>query len=157
MQHRMKEFTMEQNDIDALIARVPAMRISTIDANGYPYTVCVHYIRYDGCFYFHGLPQGEKLDNIARCPKVCLEISELTRIMKEDLPLPCDADAEYESVVVRGDAEVVKDISEKAKVLGLIIDKYVPEMSGFTLPDNMLRGTAVVKVTPVSITGKYHK
>lgn len=157
MQHRMKEFTLESDKITAILEKSPVGHISTIGSDGYPYTVCVHYIMDNGCFYFHGLPVGEKLDNISRCPKVCLEVSEFTKIMNEAIDTPCNADAEYKSVVIRGDAEILTDAAEKEKMLGLIIDKYVPAMSGFKLPENMINGTAVVKITPASITGKYHK
>ncbi len=77
--------------------------------------------------------------------------------MEDSIGTPCNADAEYESVVVRRDAEIISYMSEKELIPGLIIDKDVLKISGFALPENMVKGTAVDKITPKNITGKYQK
>ena len=78
MQHRMKEFTMTKEAMESFLQARPAGRISTIGADGYPYTVSVHYVYDGGNLYFHGLKAGEKFENIKRCDKVCFEVSRMT-------------------------------------------------------------------------------
>lgn len=160
MQHRMKEFPMTEEAISALLERAVVGRISTVGEDGYPYTVAVHYI-YEGTpesgtFYFHGLPKGEKLDNIARDPRVCFVVDEFQKLLDQDLATPCNADAAYESVVARGKAELVEDLKEKERILRAIICKYLPGMAEAPMPEARIAGTAVVKVKVERMTGKYH-
>lgn len=157
MQHRMKEFTMTDDAVNTLLKRAKVGRISTIGADGYPYTVAVHFVALDGRLYFHGLGQGEKLDNIKNNSKVCFEVDEYIRLMADDLKTPCNADAEYESVVIRGDAVVLNDFTLEKKVLNEIIRKFTPHLENMPVPDARIKGTGVVQITPISITGKYHK
>ena len=130
MQQRMKDFPMTPEAVTALLKRAAVGRISTIGADGYPYTVAVHFCWDGSAVYFHGLPRGEKLDNIARCPKVCFEVSEMTALLT--------------------------DPEEKRAVFGAIVEKYLPHWADKPLPDANVKGTAVVKITPKAITGKYH-
>ena len=66
MQHRMKEFSMTPEATLALLGRGQVGVLSTSGADGAPYGVPVHYLWQDGKLWFHGLPAGEKLENIAR-------------------------------------------------------------------------------------------
>ncbi len=157
MQRRMEEFTMTDDAVNALLEKSKVGRISTIGADGYPYTVAVHFVTLDGRLYFHGLGQGEKLDNIKNNSKVCFEVDEYIRLMADDLKAPCNADAEYESIVIRGDAVVLDDFELKKKVLTEIIRKFTPHLENMPVPDERIKGTAVMQLTPIRITGKYHK
>ena len=158
MQNRMKQFSLTREEIDRVLENHLVGRISTIGADGYPYTVSVHYY-YDGeSVYFHGLPVGEKIANIKACDKVCFEVSELKSVMdpaKGDEV--CTADAEYESVVIRGRAQILSDPEEKRPIFQKIVAKYLPHMETYTMPENMVKGAAVVKISIENITGKYHK
>ena len=157
MQQRMKEFTMNDGSVKALLKRAQYGHISTLGEDGYPYAVAVHFVYFDNKIYFHGLPKGQKLDNISRCNKVCFNVDEMTKVMLEGIDSPCKADAEYESVVIRGDAKVIEEIGLKRTILREIIKKYIPQNPNMPVPENMEKGTAVIEVSIKSITGKYHK
>ncbi len=43
------------------------------------------------------------------------------------------------------------------KVLNKMVEKYTPQFAGKELPDNMIKGTAVIEIDIVECTGKYHK
>ncbi len=155
MQNRMKKFTMMPQAVEKLLETSQVGRLSTIGGDGYPYTVAVHYW-YDGqAVYFHGLPVGEKLENIDRNPKVCFETSRLIGIMDPKTNI-CTADAEYESVVIRGQAARVEEYADKKAILEKIVAKYFPQLETYEMPDNAINGTAVVKITVENKTGKYH-
>ena len=157
MQNRMMKFTLDEQSVERVLQESPVGRISTIGADGYPYTVSVHYV-YDGrAVYFHGLPKGEKLDNIKANPKVCFEVSGMKSILAPaDEGNICTADTEYESVVIRGKAEILQDMLEKKNILEKIVDKYLPGATN-PMPEKRIQGTAVVKVSIENKTGKYHK
>jgi len=157
MQQRMKEFTMEEGAIKALLKRAQYGHISTIGSDGYPYAVAVHFVYYNEKIFFHGLPKGEKLDNISKCSKVCFSVDEMKGLMVDGLESPCKAYTEYESVVIRGDARVVEDIVLKQIVLREIIRKYMPLDPEMPVPEKMEGATAVIEVSIGRITGKYHR
>lgn len=75
--------------------------------------------------------------------------------MLDDTGNPCDTNTKYQSVTVQGTAEIVSDTERKRAVLDTIVDKYTPQLSGTRLPDNMVKGTAVVGIRITEMTGKY--
>ena len=156
MQHRMREFQMAGPAVESFLARCPVMTLSTTGADGFPYGVPVHTLWLDGKLYFHGLPQGEKLANIARDPRVCLTGVDFRGILSEGVSSPCDADAAYECVVVRGRAALVTDPDKKRRILAAIVHKLAPELDALPLAEPRVAGTALVEVAPERITGKYH-
>lgn len=70
---------------------------------------------------------------------------------------PCDTNTKYQSVTAQGTAETVYDIDRKREILDAIVNKYTPQFSGTRLPDNMVKGTAVVEIKITDLTGKYWK
>lgn len=104
MQHRMKEFSMTPEATEALLRRGLVGVLSTSGTDGAPYGVPVHYLWQDGRLWFHGLPAGEKLENIARDDRVSFTVWEFGGILTEGAENPCLADAAYECAVLRGKA-----------------------------------------------------
>ena len=157
MQHRMKEFSMTPEAIGALLRRSPVGVLSTSGADGAPYGVPVHFLWQDGKLWFHGLPAGEKLENIARDDRVSFTVWEFGGILKDGVENPCQADAAYECAVLRGKARLVTDPEEKHRMLLAITEKYAPELVNLPIPEARITGTALVEITPVALTGKYHR
>ena len=157
MQHRMKEFSMTPEATLALLGRGQVGVLSTSGADGAPYGVPVHYLWQDGKLWFHGLPAGEKLENIARDHQVCFTVWEFGGILTEGAENPCQADAAYECAVLRGKARLVDDPAEKRRVFLAITEKYAPELLDLPIPEARIAGTALVEVTTVTLTGKYHR
>lgn len=157
MQHRMKEFTLQNAEIETLLQTAPVGHISTVNSDGYPYTVAVHFIYRNGKLYFHGLPKGQKLDNIRRCAKVCFTVDQMEGLLLENLPSPCKADTAYHSAVVLGNAAILTDIGEKQAILQALVEKYAPAHCDQPMPEAAVAATAVVEIIPTEITGKYHR
>ena len=61
MQNRMKKNQLNEEQITEILIKSPVGNIATINENGYPYVVPVHFIYYEGKVYFHGLPIGQKI------------------------------------------------------------------------------------------------
>jgi len=70
MRRKDSEIT-EKAEMIRILESTNIGRLATIDKEGYPYITPVNFIFYDGCVYFHCALEGEKLNNIGRCPKVC--------------------------------------------------------------------------------------
>lgn len=151
----MQKYRMEKESADLLLARALVGRISTINENGYPYTVAIHFVYENNKIYFHGLSRGQKIDNIKRNSKVCFEVDEMKSLMLDNLDTACKADTEYESVVILGSATILSDLEKRKSILQAIVQKYAPELPD--MPYTMMNGTAVVEIAIEEMTGKYHK
>ena len=153
----MKEYPMEPAAVEQLLHRAPAGRVSTNGEDGYPYTVAVHFLYQGGAIYFHGLPKGEKVGNLARDPRVCFEVDEMSGLRAEGVANPCQVGTNYQSVVARGRAILLTDPAEKEAVQKAFVDKYTPQYRELPLPPQMVEGTAVVQIGVESLTGKYRR
>ena len=141
MQNRMKTHPMTEEAIEALLKRAQVGSIATLDEDGTPYAVPVHFVYLDGAVYFHGLPKGQKIDNLKARPQVCFSVWDMQGFLMDPEGRPCDTNTKYESVAAKGEASVLTDLAEKQTVLEAIIAKYTPQLSGTPLPENMLRGS----------------
>ncbi|ABX41674.1 pyridoxamine 5'-phosphate oxidase family protein [Lachnoclostridium phytofermentans] len=157
MQYRMRKFQLTLEQIEELLHRANTGRFATINENGYPYVIAMHFVYYNNKIYMHGLPKGQKIDNVNRNSKVCFEVDELFGLLTDNIENACDTEAEYNSVVIIGNASLLEDLEYKREVLNRLVEKYTPQFAGKELPDNMIKGTAVIEIDIVECTGKYHK
>ena len=155
MQSRMKEHQLLEAEINELLATAKVGHIATINAEGYPYTLPVHFVYNDNKIYIHGLNKGEKIDNLAKNPKVCFEIEDMIGLIMNDAA--CDVNTEYRSVVILGNGVIVEDDTKKKEILSLIVNKYTPTLSGQKFPEEMLIATGIIEITVNQLTGKFYK
>jgi nitroimidazol reductase NimA-like FMN-containing flavoprotein (pyridoxamine 5'-phosphate oxidase superfamily) len=153
----MKTHALTAEQVDELFARAPVGRIVTQNPDGFPYAVPIHFIYDQGKIYTHGLPNGQKIDNIKQNSKVCFEVDEMIRVICDDIQIACDANTEFTSIIALGHAKLIEDLDFKREVLNKVVDKYTPNFSGSTLPENMVKGTAVIEIDITECTGKYYK
>ncbi len=134
-------------------------RLGTLDAQGYPYITPVNFIFHHGCVYFHCAPEGEKLDNLARSPRVCFEVDvPLAYLQASFNPErdPCRTHQLYRSVIIRGSARIVPDGELKTAALNALVAKHeanrdIPSVN----PDGAAYKTCrVIEVKPEKMTGK---
>jgi len=155
MQHRMKTHQLTAEQISRLLRECLVGCLATVGIDNTPYVTPVHFVYTDGDIYFHGLPKGQKISNIQVNPDISFNIYKMDGLLLDAEGKPCDTNTEYQSVIAQGKAEIVTDIDRKREVLNAIVDKYTPQYSGCQLPDNMVKGTAVVAVRIMELTGKY--
>ncbi len=134
-------------------------RMATVDGQGYPYITPVNFVFHKDRVYFHCAPQGEKLENLIRDPKVCFEV---------DIPLaylevgfnpeknPCRVHQLYECVIIRGKARVVPDGELKTDALNALVAKHEGNRDFEPISPDMpaYRGCLVVEIDPENMTGK---
>lgn len=157
MQTRSLTHQLTQEEIECLLTQAQTGVLSTIDPDGAPYGVPLHFVLLDGALYFHCRTEGEKTDNLIARPQVCFTVYEMHNLILPDEPRPCGVNTHYDSVIVRGQAALVEDQTEKLAALHAIVAKYTPQFADKELPQTAVDATAVVKITPIRTTGKYYK
>ena len=132
---------------------------TTIDSNGYPQVIPMNFVFFNDAIYMHSHVKGEKLENIKANPKSGFEVDRELEFLPSYFSSPTDAsmaDTLYISVVIKGQL-IVQDPSEKSLALNAMMKKYQPEGQYEPLRSDMdvLNYTAVIKVVPDEMTGKY--
>ena len=105
---------------------------------------------------FHSNIAGRVRANIERNPKVCLEASELGKLLPSNIAL--EFSLQYRSVVVFGTVRILDDAEEKRAALYGLIKKYFPEMQAGKefrpITDKELKRTTVYAIEIESWSGK---
>ncbi len=157
MQYRMKTHPLSEEKLNDLLSRVQTGSLATLNEDGTPYNTPVHFVYVNECIYVHGLPKGQKIDNIIRDSKVGFTVYEMQALLLDANGKPCDTNTKYESAIVTGRAALVGDLEEKRMALQKVVEKYTPQLAHVPLPENMVRGTAVIRISIVELTGKYYE
>jgi len=153
----MKTHTLSEERLNDLLSRVQTGSLATLNADGTPYNTPVHYVYINEGIYAHGLPKGQKIDNIIRNSKVGFTAYDMQELLLDAKGKPCDTNTRYESAIATGSASLVQDLEEKKMVLQKIVEKYTPHLTDIPLPENMIRGTAVIRISITELTGKYYE
>jgi nitroimidazol reductase NimA-like FMN-containing flavoprotein (pyridoxamine 5'-phosphate oxidase superfamily) len=149
----------DSKEIQRILSLTRIGRLATNGQDGYPYITPVNFVSLQGCIYFHCAPQGEKLDNLIRDPRVCFEVDVPLAYIDIDLdpgrPI-CNLHQFYHCVIIRGTATVVKDSNLKLAALNALIAKHentdnfkkvTADMSGY-------KACEVIVIKPDSISAK---
>lgn len=123
--------------------------LSTVDSNGQPYGVPLNYVYKDSAIYFHCAVEGQKLDNIAKNPKVSFCVTGGTKV------LPDSFGTLYESAVVFGIAgEVYND--ERHRALVWLLQKYCSDFmeGGLEYIELKNKVTKIIKIEICHMSGK---
>ncbi len=76
---------------------------------------------------FHSNISGRIRANLERHPRVCVEVSELGKLLPSNIAL--EFSLQYRSVLVFGTASIIEDTEEKQRVLHQLIAKYFGKMT----------------------------
>lgn len=157
MRHRTKTHLLTQEQINELFARAKVGRLGTFSSSGFPYVLPMHFVYFNNKIYMHGLPKGEKIDNIAYNSSVCFEVDEMISLLHEAVENPCDVNTEFNSIIAQGKATLVEDINEKKEALFEIIKKFTPHLIQNEMPEKMVQGTAVIRIDISKCVGRYYR
>jgi len=149
----------DRREIDRILAVARIGRLATVGGDGFPYITPVNYVHHQGRIYFHCAPAGEKLDNIARDPKVCFQV---------DLPLAyldggfdpqrraCRLHQFYHCVIIRGTARVLAGGRSKLEALNALVAAHEAGRSFESVTAVMpaYQACAVVEITPAAVSAK---
>ena len=147
---RRKDKLMSESDTLALLESGKEGILGTIADNGYPYTVVVNYVYYNGKVYFHCAKEGHKIDNINNNEKVSFSVYDNVEVIGEEL------NTKYQSLTLFGRAKVIE---AKQDVLMELVKKYsdLPVKKANEMISKEINITAVVEIQIDHITGKIGK
>ncbi len=144
------------DDIVAVLNRCDVVRLALNDAE-YPYIVPLNFgaETVDGTLvlYFHSALEGKKLDLIRADSRASFEADCAHELVSDRDKGYCTMN--YESVVGRGEIELIDGEDQKIRALKLIVEKYHP--GGFEFSRAAVPHTAVYKLTVKELTGKARK
>jgi nitroimidazol reductase NimA-like FMN-containing flavoprotein (pyridoxamine 5'-phosphate oxidase superfamily) len=105
---------------------------------------------------FHSNLAGRVRSNLERNPKVCLEASELGKLLPSNVAL--EFSLQFRSVIVFGTARIIEDLDEKRVALYGLIAKYFPQLTAGReyreITDKELRATSVYAIAIEAWSGK---
>ncbi|MGR6545593.1 pyridoxamine 5'-phosphate oxidase family protein [Paenibacillus tundrae] len=162
---RRKEFTVEEEqEIITFLDQCSFGFLGTISPDGQPRVTPLNFVYMDGCFYFHGSLAGEKMKQIKQNTSVSFTVAEEFSLIPSyftDPELACPATSFFKSVMAFGQAEPVKDLEIKGRVLQRFMEKLQPQ-GGYVPIDatdprytGQLKAVAVVQIAPERLTAKF--
>jgi uncharacterized protein len=150
---RREDRRLDDEAAMALLKRGEYGILSTSDKKNRPYGIPVNYVVMEDNIFFHCATEGQKLENITANKGVSFCVVGKTELIPEKFS------TRYESVVVSGDADVIKDKVLKKNALRAIVAKYAPNhiAAGDAYIDRLMNQTSVVRVAIMTIAGKARK
>ena len=128
-------------------------RLGTISKDGYPMVKPLNFAYHEGKLYFHTAKEGEKIDDIRRDKRVCFEVDQPIAYVRARNQ-PCEAEYLYQSVIIKGKANIIEDREEKLFALRCLMEKYQPQDNYGGFPEKKLELTGIVRIDIEEITGK---
>jgi len=154
---RRPEHQREDDWIRAYLHRAKVVHIaSTWDDQPFLNPSTFWYDEANNRIIFHSNIAGRVRANLERNPKVCLEASELGKLLPSNIAL--EFSLQYRSVMVFGTVHILEDEEEKRTTLYGLIGKYFPEMEAGKeyrpITDKELKRTSVYAIEIESWSGK---
>lgn len=155
MEHKMHKASRQLSDAEtlAILKKGDHGTLSVQGDDGYPYSTPVNYIMVDDKLYIHSAPYGYKIECLERNAKCCFSAIISAKI------IPSKITAAFESVIMTGNAVFIEDQAEKRAALEAFVTQKHPgyEEVGFKMIEKQIDKTAVMRIDPISMTGKaYH-
>ncbi|MFW5434963.1 pyridoxamine 5'-phosphate oxidase family protein [Paenibacillus apiarius] len=162
---RRKEFElMDTAETEQFLQEMSFGILGTINQDGWPELTPLNFVYHDNYLYFHGSVAGQKMKNLKADQKVTFAVAKEYAIIPsyfKDPKLACPATAFFKSVLIKGYAEILSDLTEKAKALSAFMHKLQPE-GGYDPIDpadpdytGQIKSTSVVRVTVHDLSAKY--
>lgn len=156
MRRKDREVT-DQKKIEEIIQACDCCRIGLAD-DGKVYIVPLSfaYVRESGkeCFYFHGAPQGRKLDIIRRNGLAGFELD--TGCQLQEAEIACGYSCRYQSVIGSGRITIIEEREEKLKGLNHIMGHYSGR-SDWSFDERMADMVTVLRLDIEELSCKEHE
>jgi nitroimidazol reductase NimA-like FMN-containing flavoprotein (pyridoxamine 5'-phosphate oxidase superfamily) len=139
----------------AILEQSAVGRMATINRKGFPVIKPVNFLYWGGKIYLHSSRKGEKIGDIRRGSPACFEVDEPIAYVAAAGPA-CKSSYYYRSIIIKGSAAIVSQLSMKSKILERLAEKYQPEGGYEEVTQEILKKTAVIEISIFEITGKEH-
>lgn len=150
---RAEHEVKERKEILNIMDRCDSLHLALMDGD-YPYVIPMNFGYVDDgeklVIYFHGAPEGKKLDLIAKDPHAAFSMSCAHDLVPGKFP--CATTFKYESVCGRGLIHMVEG-EEKMQALSIIMAQYDKEKT-HTFQEKHARAVAIFRMDVEGFTGK---
>lgn len=145
-------------EMEEVLAVVEAGMVAVLDGEGFPEAFPVNFATLESTLYFHGAPDGSKMQALRQHPQVGFTAVDAGSLIPSYWRHPRSASPAtqfFRSVMIRGTARVVEQAEEKAQALQALMEKLQPEgghepvMADDPLYTGILARTGLVAVEPV--------
>ena len=146
---RRKKQQIPDNEAIAILENSKVGILAVNGDSGYPYTVPLNYMFYNGKIYFHGAKSGHKIDAIKNCDKVSFCVYDKGYRKENDWAL------NIKSVIVFGRVRFVEDQDTINQICTNMCDKFTDDKE-YAKVELSKCGSSVLclEVNPEHITGK---
>jgi len=146
---RKEKLIAEVAEISDILNKGEVVHLAMVDGNE-PYVVPMSYGFKDGMIYLHCAKEGRKVSVIKANPNVCFEVTVDTELVKKDQG--CSWTYHFRSVIGKGKAVIINDVSEKLVGLSAIMEQYGSAEHSFS--DAAVEKTLVIRIDIEEMTGK---
>ncbi len=141
---RKTNWITKQERIDEIVTRADSCACAMIDTEGNPYVVLMNFGYKDGVFYFHGDPNGKKMEALKKNPLVSIMLSVDHKLVHQHEAVACSYGMFYRSVSARGTVEFIEEYEQKIDALNIIMKQYSDLKFAYNSP--AVKNVAVWKV-----------
>lgn len=162
---RRSEFSIqEQEELESFLQEVSFGFLGINSSDGWPRVIPLNFAYHAGIFYIHGSRAGEKMKLLNKNKQVTFSAAHEYALIPSyftDEEMACPATSFFKSVTVRGHAELVTELDEKARALSAFMHKLQPEGGYNPIDANdpkyvpRLKGVALIKIIPEDWTAKF--
>lgn len=141
---------MEEKDVKKILEEGKTGVLAVQGEEGYPYTIPMNYVFFNGAIYFHGAIDGHKMDAIHKNNKVSF------CVVDKDILIPEKFTTRYSSVVAFGRVHLVEEETVKTRIMQVLNRKYSPgyEAKGDSEIERLMERIAVIQMDIDHMTGK---
>jgi nitroimidazol reductase NimA-like FMN-containing flavoprotein (pyridoxamine 5'-phosphate oxidase superfamily) len=152
MRHPERELK-DGETITAIMEKSLVGRIATVNRRGIPVIKPVNFLYWNGKVYIHSSLKGEKVKDIRRGSPVCFEVDQpITYVTAGENA--CSANYYFRSIIMKGEAGLVRRKTKKLQILERLMEKYQPEGGYGKIPEEILQKTAIIEISIQEITAK---
>jgi hypothetical protein len=150
---RSEKALEDPREIEQVLASVRIMTVACcLENEPYLFTVDFAWDPQARELWFHCATEGRKIKMLQANPRVCVTIVE------DRGYIDGECDHAYRSLILEGNAQVVADLSEKRRALGLLARKHErhPEavLARFAGNDETVQKVGIMRISVDSISGK---
>lgn len=153
----MKKYRLTEKECNNFLQEAAVGRLSTINDDGMPYTIPVHFSYADGKIQIHGSTKGQKGANIKKNNRVCFEVDEMEQYVLPENNNACNVNTVYRSVIIEGEGRVLENPEEKRQALSHITAKYTPQYQEQAIPRQKIDITGVIEIKITKLSGISHR
>ena len=132
----------------ALLDRGEYGVLATVGSDGLPYAVPMNYVRDGSTLILHSAHSGRKINNLQDENRISFCVVGKVRAVGEKFT------TQYESVIVSGRVELIKENDRKVALLTKFANRFAPTVDPESFIGQYLSQTTVFIVNIETITGK---